>query len=364
MGDLEPRLVDPGLAVEEQVEIERPRALGGDEGPVPPEPRLDHEQEVEEIPGRQAALEGGGPVQETRLVGVAKGRRVDERRDRDHVEALRRVELGERGPDRRLAVAEVGAEADVCPGHGATLATLPGVVGRRLLAVLLVALCASGTAAAATTRSATEPLEGQEWWLADVGADRADAPGPGVPIAIVDSGTDPTHPEFADRPNTTFLNTQSVFGREEYHGTIVASVAAAPANEIGMLGVYPNAALELYDASSDPRGISDFSAVTGIRAAAEHCPAVINLSFGSTETDDQLQDAILYAVHNGCLVVAAAGNSGDFGSPATFPASWPHVFTVGATDEKDQIASFSTSSPAVDVSAPARRASWLTSRCS
>jgi subtilisin family serine protease len=352
MGDLEPRLVDPGLAVEEQVEIERPRALGGDEGPVPPEPRLDHEQEVEEIPGRQAALEGGGPVQETRLVGVAKGRRVDERRDRDHVEALRRVELGERGQDRRLAVAEVGAEADVCPGHRATLATLPGVVGRRLLAVLLVALCASGTAAAATTRSATEPLEGQEWWLADVGADRADAPGPGVPIAIVDSGTDPTHPEFADRPNTTFLNTQSVFGREEYHGTIVASVAAAPANEIGMLGVYPNAALELYDASSDPRGISDFSAVTGIRAAAEHCPAVINLSFGSTETDDQLQDAILYAVHNGCLVVAAAGNSGDFGSPATFPASWPHVFTVGATDEKDQIASFSTSSPAVDVSAP------------
>jgi subtilisin family serine protease len=225
-------------------------------------------------------------------------------------------------------------------------------VGHRLLAVFLVALCASGTAAARTTRNATEPLETQEWWLADVGADRAEAPGPGVPIAIVDSGTDPTHPEFAGRPNTTFLNTQSVLGREEYHGTIVASVAAAPANGAGILGVYPSAALQIYDASSDPRGISDFSAVTGIRAAAEHCPAVINLSFGSTQTDELLQDAILYAVHNGCLVVASAGNSGDFGSPTTFPASWPHVFTVGATDEKDQVASFSTSSPGVDVSAP------------
>jgi len=355
MGDLEPRLVDLGLAVEEQVEIERSRALGGDEGPVSPEPGLDGEQEVQELSGLEAALEGRGPVQEARLVGVADGRRVDEPRNCDELDALGGVELGERGPDRRLAVAEIGAEADVCPGHGATLvhpATLPGVVGRRLLAVFLVALCASGTAAAAPTRSATEPLQAQEWWLADVGADRAETPGPGVPIAIVDSGTDPTHPEFAGRPNTTFLNTQSVFGREEYHGTIVASVAAAPANETGMLGVYPSAALQLYDASSDPRGISDFSAVAGILAVAQQCPAVINLSFGSTDADDQLQDAILNAVHNGCLVVASAGNSGEFGSPTTFPASWPHVFTVGATDEKDQVASFSTSSPGLDVSAP------------
>ena len=119
-------------------------------------------------------------------------------------------------------------------------------------------------------RGALEPLE-PEWWLAHVGADRAPAPGPGIPIAIVDSGTDPTHPEFAGRPNTTFLDTQSVLGREEYHGTIVASVAAAPVNGIGMAGVYPGAALELYDASTDPRGISDFSAVAGILSAAQIC---------------------------------------------------------------------------------------------
>jgi subtilisin family serine protease len=210
----------------------------------------------------------------------------------------------------------------------------------------------SGTAAATTIRSATEPLEAQEWWLADVGADRAGPPGPGIPITIVDSGTDPTHPEFVDRPNTTFLNAQTVFGRDEYHGTIVASVAAAPANGAGILGVYPSAALQIYDASSDSRGISDFSAVSGILAAAEHCPGVINLSFGSTLPDDQLKDAILGAVHNGCLVVVSAGNSGEFGSPATYPASWPHVFTVGATDENDQAVSFSTSSPGVDVAAP------------
>ena len=225
-------------------------------------------------------------------------------------------------------------------------------MGRRILAAALLALCVSGAAAAATVRSATDPLEPQEWWLSHVGAGRAVAPGPGVPISIVDSGTDPTHPEFASRPSTTFLNTQTVLGREEYHGTVVASIAAAPANDVGIVGVYPTATLDVYDASGDSRGISDFAATTGILAAAQHCPGVINLSFGSTQQDEQLQDAILTAVHNGCLVVAAAGNSGDFGSPTTYPASWPHVFTVGATDASDLTASFTTSSPAMDVSAP------------
>jgi hypothetical protein len=61
---------------------------------------------------------------------------------------------------------------------------------------------------------------------------------------------------------------------------------------------------------------------------------------------------VLTAVHYGCLVVASAGNSGDFGSPTTYPASWPHVFTVGATDANDAAASFSTLSPGLDVAAP------------
>ena len=222
----------------------------------------------------------------------------------------------------------------------------------RLLAALLLALCTGGSATAAMARTATDPLEPQEWWLADIGSTQATPPGPGVPITIVDSGVDATHPEFAGRPDTTYLNDQTVFGGQEYHGTVVASIAAAPANGVGIVGVYPTAALQVFDASPDQRGISDLAAVTGISAAADHCPGVINLSFGSTNPDPAVQEAILRAVHDGCLVVAAAGNAGEFGSPMTFPASWPHVFTVGATDQSDHAAAFSTSSPGVDVSAP------------
>lgn len=223
-------------------------------------------------------------------------------------------------------------------------------MGRRLLVVCVLALCLGGTATAAVLRGATDPLEPQEWWLADVGADPAAAPPAGVPITIVDSGTDPTHPEFAGRPNTTFLNTQTTSGTTEFHGTFVASVAAAPENGVGMVGVYPTAALLLFDASPVPGPPS--AAAAGVDAASQHCPGVINLSFGGTSPDSQLDDAILTAVHNGCLVVASAGNDGNVGSPITYPASYPHVFTVAATDENDAVASTSTSSPATDVAAP------------
>jgi subtilisin family serine protease len=224
-------------------------------------------------------------------------------------------------------------------------------VRRRLLIALAAALCACGSAAAATGRTAGDPLQGQEWWLPRIGADPSAAPGPGVPITIVDSGVDPAHPEFAGRPNTSFLNDQTTAGADEHHGTAVASLAAAPENGVGIAGVYPQAVLQSFDASP-ASVISDFGAVQGIEAAAKHCPGVINISFGGSSRNTELGNAILRAFHNGCLVVAAAGNGGLEGSPLTFPASYPHVLTVGATDQNDAVAPFSTVSPALDVVAP------------
>ena len=222
---------------------------------------------------------------------------------------------------------------------------------RRLLIALAAALCACSPAAAATGRLAGDPLQGQEWWLARIGADPAAAPGPGVPITIVDSGVDPNHPELAGRPNTIFLNDQTVDGPAEFHGTIVASLAAAPANGVGIVGVYPQAVLQSWDASPVP-GLQEFSLVDGITAAAAHCPGVINLSFTGTNPSTAIEEAILGAFHNGCLVVAAAGNTGLEGSPPTYPADYPHVLTVGATDQNDAVAPFSTLTPALDLAAP------------
>lgn len=222
---------------------------------------------------------------------------------------------------------------------------------RPIVLVLVAAFALAGAAAAATT---TDPLQPQEWWLAKIGADRATPPGPGVPLTIVDSGVDLSHPEFAGRPDTTALNPQTVDGQDESHGTEVASVAAAPANGVGLVGVYPQARLQSYDVTPSGAGsISDVTAATGIeRAADAGCPGVINVSFGGNDRATLVQAAVLSAVRSGCLVVAAAGNGRRNGNEATYPASYPHVLTVASTNEQDQVSSFSTGGPGIDVAAP------------
>lgn len=196
-----------------------------------------------------------------------------------------------------------------------------------------------------------EPLFGGEWWRAAIGADVEQAPGPGKPVTIVDSGLDITHEEFSSRPNTTLLNKQTTVLQDEDHGTEVASVAAAPVNGVGIAGVYPQAVLRSWDAS--PFGfITTGQAVRGIVTAANGGPGVINISFGGDNPDPAIRDAVAYAVRHGSLVVASAGNGGLGGSPLEWPASYPHVLTVAATDPNNVVAAFSSRSRFVDLAAP------------
>jgi hypothetical protein len=202
-----------------------------------------------------------------------------------------------------------------------------------------------------TTSALDQPADESEWWRTAIGADAAPAAGPGKPVTIVDSGLDITHREFASRPNTMLLNDQTTSIEDDDHGTEVASVIAAAG--VGMTGVYPQALLRSYDAS--PFGfITAGDAVRGIVAAARGGPGVINLSFGGEEDDPLVHQAVLYAFRRGSLVVASSGNDGLAGNPLSYPASYPHVLTVGATDQSGVVASFSSQSNDVDLAAPGR----------
>src|SRR5207247_6684548 len=181
--------------------------------------------------------------------------------------------------------------------------------------------------------------------------DRVEPPGPGKPVTVVDSGLDITHPEFANRPNTTLMNKQTTTEGDEDHGTEVSSVIAAPNNGFGIVGVYPEAVLRVWDAS--PFGIlNEGAAIQGIAEAARAGPGVINLSFGGEDDDPLLKDAVMFAYRSGSPVVAAAGSEGPGGSPTGYPAAYPHVLTVGATNESGHVASFSTIAPTIDLVAP------------
>lgn len=199
----------------------------------------------------------------------------------------------------------------------------------------------------------TDPLATPEisYHLRAIGADRAEAPGPGFPITIIDSGLDVTHPDFAGRPNTVLLNSQLVSGPdgEDYHGTEVASTAAAAVNGVGAEGAYPDAALRIFDLRDD---LADDAVVAGIDAALAAGPSVINLSLGGPEPSRAEFEATQLAFGSGSLIVASSGNELDQGNPVLYPASFPHVLTVGATDRNNEPTVFSSAGSALDLTAP------------
>ncbi|MCP9486639.1 MAG: S8 family serine peptidase [Gaiellaceae bacterium MAG52_C11] len=199
----------------------------------------------------------------------------------------------------------------------------------------------------------TDPLSTPDlsYHLPAIGADRSEPPGRGFPITILDSGIDLSHPDFAARPDIVLLNPQLVSGpdRDDYHGTEVASMAAAAVNGVGGEGVYPQALVRSYDVRDE---LDDDAVVAGIEAALAAGPSVINLSLGGTEPSRSLFEATLLALAAGSLVVAASGNELDVGNPTLYPAAFPHVLTVGASNRQSLPTVFSSSGPTVDLTAP------------
>jgi subtilisin family serine protease len=193
------------------------------------------------------------------------------------------------------------------------------------------------------------------WHHYRVRADRAEPPGPGVPITVIDSGLDTSHMEFSARPNTFLLNRQLVdLEGDEYHGTIVASTAAAPTDAKGAVGIYPQAVLRSFDLEF----LAESVIVEGISRAVAAGRSVINLSLGGDEPSRAIYEATINAFGRGSLIVAAAGNDRLFDNPPIYPADFPHVLTVGSTNQSDQPSDFSSTSQAVDLAAPGEAIPW------
>jgi Subtilase family len=184
-------------------------------------------------------------------------------------------------------------------------------------------------------------------WRARV-ADRALVPPPVTPqsplIALVDSQLDPSHAEFQGGATSTLPQLPVTSS----HGTATASVAAAPVNGVGIVGVWPGArALNV----PLPDAITCARSAEQIGAAIEQGAAVINMSYGSEAPCFPEYVAIQNAVARGIVPVAAAGNEFAEGNPTEFPASLPHVLTVAAVGPDLRSSFFSNENAAIDLSA-------------
>jgi len=178
--------------------------------------------------------------------------------------------------------------------------------------------------------------------------------GEGIKIAILDTGIDPEHPDFAGRiaALTSFVGGSGV--DDNGHGTHVAGIAAGSgaASQGRYQGVAP--AARLYIAKVlDRGGAGSMSGVmAGIEWAVQHGVHVINLSLGGDAPGDgsdalsTLCDQVVR--QTGIVICTAAGNGGPGITSVTAPGCARYVITVGAVDDADRVTEFSSRGPTVD----------------
>jgi subtilisin family serine protease len=185
---------------------------------------------------------------------------------------------------------------------------------------------------------------------------------PGTIVAVLDSGVSVSHPDLQGRllAGYDFVNSDADATDDFGHGTAVAGAIAATGNNgLGAAGVAFGCRV-LPVKVMGPTGYAYYSAVAeGIRYAVDNGARVINISIAGDAPSATLQGAIDYAWGSNVVVVAAAGNNAN--SIPLYPAACDHVVSVGATDETDLLASFSSYGSQVRLTAPGNGI-WTTQR--
>ncbi|MFI0411144.1 S8 family serine peptidase [Actinomadura sp. 3N508] len=201
--------------------------------------------------------------------------------------------------------------------------------------------------------------------------------GKGVTVAVVDSGVDARQADIAGSVTTgpnMLAEVDAGTKPIRRHGTGMAALIAGHGHGrgggSGIIGIAPESrilAIRAIAEKQDP-GYPRFrrseraalAVARGIRYAADHGADVINLSLGKEGAIPDERAAIGHAIDKGVVVVAAAGNEGDDPdlldddgyAPYSYPASYPGVIAVAATEPGHARARFSNRNFSVLLSAP------------
>jgi len=224
-----------------------------------------------------------------------------------------------------------------------------------------------------------DPDYSSQWGLATINAASAwgyFSAGSTIKVAIVDDAIERTHPDLAaniwintgdnnsngiDDDGNGYIDDKNGYdvGSNDNnpdpttsaydHGTHVAGIVGARSNNsIGVASI--GFSVKLMCVKSTNSATSVTNGYDGVVYAAVNKARVINMSWGGTGSSVTAQNIIDYAYDEGCILVAAAGNS-DVNTPF-YPAAYNNVISVAATTSSDTKASFSNYGTWVDVSAP------------
>ena len=194
-----------------------------------------------------------------------------------------------------------------------------------------------------------------QWHLRQIGLPQAwkMGQGKGVIVAVIDTGVsrvgDLAETSFV--PGFNFISNTADATDDHGHGTHVAgTIAQSTNNKLGVAGVAFGVSIMPIKVLS-ARGSGSMAGIAqGIRWAADHGAQVINMSLGGPFPVGTIANAVKYANAKGVTIVAAAGNDGH--GKVSYPARYPGVIAVAATQFDETTTFYSNWGPQVDIAAP------------
>ncbi len=201
-----------------------------------------------------------------------------------------------------------------------------------------------------------DPYFGTQWGMQKIEVDWAWNVSLGsreVLVAVLDTGIDWHHPDLSSNYvpiGYDWVNDDNDPMDDYGHGTHCAgTIAAALNNSQGIAGMAQVRIMAEKVLNNRGDGYSDWIA-NGIYHAVQQGAEVISMSFGDYDGSEVVHEAIKYAYTAGVLIVACVGN--DNRDARFYPAAYPEVISVSATDSDDGKATFSNFGEWVELAAP------------
>ncbi|MGL6342802.1 MAG: S8 family peptidase [Waterburya sp.] len=206
-----------------------------------------------------------------------------------------------------------------------------------------------------TLETPNDPDYSKQWNFRNINIEQAwdETKGAGTTVAVIDTGVsqvpDLKLTKFV--PGYDFVNDKDDASDDNGHGTHVAgTIAQSTNNGYGVAGIAYQASIMPLKVLSGSGGGTIADIAEAIKFAADNGASVINMSLGGGGASSMMEEAIKYAHKKGVVIVAAAGN--ETRNSSSYPARYPDVISVSATDAAGHKASYSNFGAGVDISAP------------
>ncbi|EFE66774.1 secreted serine protease [Streptomyces viridosporus ATCC 14672] len=212
-----------------------------------------------------------------------------------------------------------------------------------------------------TPGAAAADVQPKQWYLSAMKAEEMwkASTGKGVKVAVVDTGVNPDTPSLKGQVLTDEVPKEvSYKATEDYdgHGTSMAELIAGTGADGTLRGLAPDAKIVPYRVALTGLDKAEMQKAPHlakvIRAIADSDVKIINMSFGGKIDLPDVREAMKYAHDKGKLMFAGTGNDAMETEFTGFPAAYPYVVGVAASDESGVVGEFSQHGNYVDLAAP------------